>query len=261
MGKLALIDGDMVAHRSAASCQPSKIKAANLGVPFEELQVEPVDLAILRADELLYRILSESQAEKHRIFLGGSENFRELLDPNYKANRRTKPSPVWLDAVRDFLVREWGAEICAGYEADDGIGIAAKGDFVICSNDHDFRQIPGEIYNPINLEFEVVDDETAAYNFFAHMLIGDSGDNVRGVDGIGPKKSRQHLAGRSPEEMYSTVRGLYADDERFLRNFRLLRILREEHEYEDILREIKGTPTPEDGGGMDSENVSEAHQE
>lgn len=251
----------MVAHRTAASCEPSRIKAKNLGIPFEELKVEPVEIAILRADELLYRILSESQADEHRIFIGGTENFRDILDPDYKANRREKPSPTWLDAVRDFLVREWGAEICAGYEADDGIGIAAKGDFVICSNDKDFKQIPGEHYNPVTNVFEVVDDETAAFNFFAQMVIGDTSDNIRGVDGLGPVKGRRLLLGRPTEEMYHTVRGAYNDDERFLRNYRLLRILREEHELEDILREIKGEAPPEDGSGLDTEDLPTADQE
>ena len=112
---LALLDGDIIAFRCAASCEPTKEK------PFRE----PVEHAIGRADELTYRICNTVSSDEHRIFIGGSENFRKQWYPDYKAHRRSQPKPEYLDAVRNFLVEEWEAELCAGYEADDGIGIAA----------------------------------------------------------------------------------------------------------------------------------------
>lgn len=261
MAKLALIDGDMIAHRTAASCEPSRKKAQALGIPYEELETEPETIAIQRADELLYRILNETTAEKHRIFIGGSDNFRYFLYSEYKGNRRDQPDPTHLGAVREFLVREWGAEICSGYEADDGIGIAAKEDFVIVSNDKDFKQIAGEHFNPITLAWEVVDEETAALNFFAQLLEGDRSDNVAGIDGLGPVKSRRILDGLPVEAMYDKVRSIYGDDETFLRNLRLLRILRSEEEYVNILSEIKGEEPTKACSSPDPEVLSEAHQE
>ena len=253
----------MIAHRCSASCEPSRKKALEQGIPYEELATEPESIAIQRADELLYRILNDTQAEEHRIFIGGSENFRTLLYPEYKANRRDLADPTHLASVREFLVREWGAEVVSGYESDDGIGIAAKGDFVIVSNDKDFKQIAGEHYNPINLTWEVVDDETAALRFFCQMLEGDRSDNVAGIDGLGPVKSKRILDGRSIEEMHSEVRRIYADDERFLLNLRLLRILRDESEleeiYADIKREKQGEEPTKACSSPDPETLSEAN--
>lgn len=266
MTRVALIDGDMITHRSASSCNPTKKK------PFLEEEF----IAIARMRDLCERIHREVEADQYRIFIGGAENFRQLLDPSYKANRANIPRPVHLDSCRNVLVREWGAEVCAGYEADDGIGIAAQGDFIIVSNDKDFRQIAGEHYNPVAKykdenglflavsEHSVVDDATAAFNFFLHMLVGDTSDNIRGVDGIGPIRGRGHLENKSPTEMYSCVRGLYSDDERFLLNYRLLRILRSEEEFrelEAIICESKRQKPTEASGPEDTGNIPGVNQE
>lgn len=244
--KTALIDGDVIAYRCAASCEPNK----------EKLEREPFDLAILRADQLIYRILDSSQATQYRVFVSGGDNFRYLLYPDYKANRAKARRPEYLDGVREFLLGEWKAEICTGYEADDGIGIAANEGSIVCSNDKDFKQIPGEHYNFVREEFMVIDEDQAALNFWTAMLVGDVSDNVRGVDGIGPKKAWSNLAGLSAEAMYRRVRELYGDDERFILNYRLLRILRSKEEYEDLISQIQGQETPADDEGQDPGNVS-----
>ena len=243
---LALIDGDIVAHRCAASIEPTKIKPER----------EEASLAIRRADELLYRIITTLETDKYRVYLSGSENFRYHLYPDYKANRRNLPRPQELDSVRGFLAGEWNAQVCSGYEADDGIGIAAKEGFVICSIDKDFKQIAGTHYNFVTESIEEVDDGQAAYNFWAHMLIGDSSDNVRGVDGIGPVKARRALQGLSSKEMEATVMDLYGDRERFFLNRMLLRILRSEDDYvricETIERQSKGQEVTTTSEGPDS---------
>lgn len=248
MSKLALIDGDTIAYRCAASCEPTKLKQYR----------EDFDTAIQRADELTYRILNSAETSEYRIFLGGTDNFRYRLYPQYKANR-PEQRPEWLGGVREFLVREWNAEIVAGYEADDGIGIAANESSIICANDKDYKQIPGEHYNFVREEFLVIDEDQAQFYFWLSMLVGDSADNIRGVDGIGAVKGRRLLEGLSSEEMYQSVRRAYDDDERFLLNYRLLRILRSEEEYVDLISEIEGKKPPEDGEGRDSEEVSGAN--
>src|SRR5271169_6718690 len=98
---ISLIDGDIVAYRCAASCEPNKIKQER----------EPIGAAINRADELLHRILSTTATKEHRIFLSSDENFRKVLDPNYKANR-IQPKPEYYNPIRHLLVEEWGAELC-----------------------------------------------------------------------------------------------------------------------------------------------------
>lgn len=236
MGNLLLVDGDMIAYRAAASCEPTKDKPER----------EPLESAIFRANDLLYRINNTVASEGYRIFLSGSRNFRKILYPEYKANRDGIPKPEYLDTIRELLVREWEAEICDGYEADDGIGIAHNENTIIVSNDKDFKQLSGEHYNPVKKvdgvttdEFEVVSSEEAAGYFYTQMLVGDASDNIRGVDGIGKVRAGRLLLGKSPEEMHSIVYDLYGDPKRFFLNHRLLSILRSIEEYEEIMQEIE----------------------
>jgi len=244
----------MVAYRCAASCHPSKKKALDLDVPFEELEIEPLESAIFRANDLLYRIVNTTQADEYRVFISGDRNFRKLLYPDYKAHRASVEKPVYLDPLRELLVREWNAEIVDGYEADDGIGMAHNERTIIVSNDKDFKQLAGEHYNPVKDEFEVVDSLTASYNFYFQMLKGDAADGIRGVDGIGDVKAKRALSGLTPEEMHSTVSRLYGDEGRFLLNFKLLRILRsieEYHEIEASISESQREESPEVSGAKD----------
>lgn len=136
--------------------------------------------------------------------------------------------------MREFLVREWDAEVCTGYEADDGIGMAVTADSIICSIDKDFRQIPGQHYNFVKDVFEEVDSYSAALAFWTQMLVGDASDNVPGIAGIGPVKAARILAGLSPEEMEARTYDIYADSEWFNLNLRLLRIIRTEEEWKAI---------------------------
>lgn len=232
---LALLDGDFVAYRSAASCEPTKNKPER----------EPERIAIYRAIDTLDRILRDLAPEEYRLFIGGIGNFRDDLYPAYKANRRDVARPEHLDAVREFLVREWNAEVVSGYETDDAIAIAHTGDTIVCSNDKDFQQLVGKIYNPTKSSIQMVTPEIATFAFYSQMLIGDTSDNVRGVDGIGPVKSRNALWGLSPIEMYHAVRDLYADDERFYCNLRLFRLFRDTQEADRCIEAIRGNSVGE----------------
>jgi len=232
---IALLDGDILAFRSAASCSPTKTRP----------EQGPEDIAIARLDEWIYRILDHCQAEKYRVFISGSDNFRKQLYPDYKANRRDLPRPEHLDACREFLVREWNAEISAGCEADDSIGIAVTEDSIICSIDKDLRQIPGTHFNFVKNEFAEISRFDGIRNFYSQMLIGDVSDNIRGVDGIGEARARKALLGLNPEEMESCVLDFYGDEQRFILNYRLLRIIRSIQELDEIETTISKGERPQ----------------
>jgi DNA polymerase-1 len=238
--KKVLIDGDIVGYRCAASCEPTR----------EKLEREPLDLAILRADELMYRITSETNADTFECFISGTGNFRKDLFPEYKANREDKPRPVYLDAVRAFLVKEWDATIVNDMEADDAIGLAATDTTVIASIDKDLKQIPGEHYNFVKMEWDIVDEDTADLNFWKMMLIGDISDNLRGVDGIGPKKSQAMLSGLSSSDRKDLVKELYDDKDRFELNYLLFRIPRTEKELEATIGKKQGAAPTESNEGQ-----------
>jgi 5'-3' exonuclease len=234
----------MITYRCSASCEPTKTKPER----------ESLDEAIFRANDFLYRITDTCASQEHRIFISGSGNFRKTLYPDYKAHRASVAKPLHLEPLRELLVREWGAEIVDGYEADDGIGMAHTEHTIIVSNDKDFKQLEGTHFNPVKSEFEVVDSQMAAYNFYFQMLKGDAADGYRGVDGYGDVRSKRVLDGLSPTEMHSAVRSLYGDEGRFLLTFKLARILRSVEEYHEIMEEIEYAPS-------DKTNIQQSAEE
>lgn len=228
----ALIDGDIVAYRSAASCNPTKAKP----------EQEPLEAALMRADELMSRILHETETSHYKLYIGGEDNFRYGIDPEYKANRNDTPRPIWLQDVRAYLVSQWNAEIVNGIEADDAMGLEQSANYqearehwdhnatVICSIDKDLLMIPGNHYNFVTCEKTFTYPIDGLRRFYQQLIQGDKSDNVMGYDGKARPKLPQFLYGDvdyiwacdNEIDMFEKVRVMYNDDERLLRNGRLL---------------------------------------
>lgn len=217
---LALLDGDIYAYRSAAASEN-----------------ETEDIALFRLRDSIELSLAEVGAEEFQVWLSDKRenNFRRKLYPEYKANR-TQPDPVHLKACKDYLQAEWGAAVSLGQEADDALGIEqcsrGFGSTIICSIDKDLKQIPGRHYNFVKKEFDDVTELQGLQWFYKQLLIGDVADNIKGVYGIGPKKSARvidHL--EQPLDMYETVLRMYEGDvERLHLNAQLFWIRRKEND-------------------------------
>lgn len=211
----ALIDADIVAYRVACT--------------LEEDDAE--DFVFARAEDLVDQILVNTEATEYRLFLTGKDNFRYTLYPEYKANRRDKEKPFWLEGIRQYLKANFNAEVIDGQEADDALGIAQTDDTIICSIDKDLLMIPGKHYNFVKDEFVTIDKDQAMRNFYMQCLTGDRSDNIKGIDGIGPKKAEKILVGCVTEqELFNAVREAYSNDEEFIMNGRVLWIRRQENE-------------------------------
>lgn len=205
----ALLDGDIVAYRSAASAEN-----------------EPVEVALIRTDKFIQDILYKTSAESFKCYLSGSTNFRKEIYPLYKANR-IQPKPIHLEACRELLCVDYNASITDGHEADDELGMAQRSNTIICSIDKDLLQIPGSHYNIVKEEFSEIGEFEGLVNFYTQMLVGDKSDNIEGIRGIGPVKARKYLEGCQSElELFDTVQNLYSDDYRLLMNGQLLWIWR-----------------------------------
>ena len=95
---IALVDADLVAYRCAASAEKND-----------------ADIAMIRASRLLTDIISITDASAVKLYLSGSTNFRKDVYPEYKANRDKLVRPMFLQPVREYLVKEWGAEVTNAY--------------------------------------------------------------------------------------------------------------------------------------------------
>ena len=145
----------------------------------------------------------ETGAKEWEVWLSDNKegNFRFEVWKDYKANR-TAPRPTHYDAIKEHLIKAWGARIAYGMEADDAMGIgqvayfsddpemgATPHDCVICSIDKDLLQIPGQHYNFVRKEWYKISPWEGLQWFYKQILIGDSSDNVQGCKGIGPVKA------------------------------------------------------------------------
>lgn len=241
-----LIDGDLIAYRSAASCEKQGVVT------------EPFQIAQARANESIHQICQRFGGDPH-IILSGGENFRYKINPQYKANRTEQKRPDYLEPLREWLVVEYGAEITDGIEADDRLGILAteytKADvpFVICSLDKDLRQIPGRHYSweisGTNREKTwvkealdtVISPQEGMFNFYWQMVMGDRADNIFGFDGVARQKVPKFLTSMyldmqtmDEDDLFHFVHELYQNndnEEVFLPNGQCLWILRNEGEY------------------------------
>lgn len=217
----ALIDADLIAYRCAATC---------------ETEGDP-GIATWRCNDLIERIIDAVGASSSTLYLSGSTNFRKEVDPEYKAHRKDKPKPKWLNQCREFMVKEWQAKVTDGIEADDALAIAQTEASYICSLDKDMLQVPGMHYNWVKNEEYYITPEEGLYNFWTQTIVGDVADNITGIRGLGPVKTKAILEPiRDKEEdfsnealnrlYYNCVAELYNDPERLHRNCKLLYLLR-----------------------------------
>jgi len=231
---IALVDGDIVAYRCAASAEK-----------------EELSIALMRTNMMMEDIMLDTEATEFKVYLSGSKenNFRYKVNPEYKANRKDVVKPIHLEACKEFLVTYWKATVCTGMEADDGLGIDQRPDgTIICSIDKDLLQVPGTHYNFVKKEFTKVSEEEGLLSFYLQTLTGDRSDNVIGLQGIGPVKALNMLREVDPKNYYNVCREAYNDDLRFHNNCKLLWVLREPNK----------TWEPPNANNMEAKQVQEA---
>lgn len=224
MKRLAIIDGDHVVWRAAGSCEPTKAK------PYLESKED----AIARANQLMTGILYSLGDPDYELYISGSGNWRYSIDPEYKANRRDKRNPTWLQDVREHLVLTWRAELVNGMEVDDqcGIRMTQEEDAICVSLDKDLLQLPGKHYNFAKDLSQYISPLDGLRRFYKQIIEGDAADNVPSFDGkfrnYTPQKVQKLLDPidemTEEIEMYEYVKSIYDCD----RNAKLLYVLRKE---------------------------------
>ncbi len=150
------------------------------------------------------------------------KTFRDVIYEEYKANRGPMPDDLQLQIplIQEMLEAMRIPQIALeGYEADDLIAtLAVAGaeqglDVFICSSDKDCRQLLSDRVKIFNLrKREIFDANTLLTDWGVRpeqvidyqTLVGDSVDNVRGAEGVGPKTASKYL------QEYSTIENLFA---------------------------------------------------
>jgi len=223
MKKKVLVDGDIIAYRSAFSAK-----------------LEPLSVALDKADEIIEEILSNTLSfytkDDYIVYLTGSGNFRFDISKIYKQNRPSGEKPRHLVGIREHLIDKYNAVVSSGEEADDLIGIEATrlgpDVAIVASVDKDMLQIPCSHYNIRKKTLVTVDEKSGMKSFYSQILTGDAVDNIIGLSGIGPVTAGKILSNCDTEEAcWNAVVAMYGGNvEMATDNARLLWLRRKEGE-------------------------------
>lgn len=198
----AIIDMDSMVYRAFPGRQSA-------GGPSRVFTAAEDDEYIASAWETFKRRVNEVQtftfSDSFKGAIGGKDNFRDQMFPDYKAHRRTQDKSEQKELVRsvcEMAIAEGLATPADGREADDLVRIwaeearAANEDFVICRIDKDLECIPGIhclMHDSQALVIKHISEKHALRHYYAQLICGDSGDYIEGVPGIGPQGAASTL--------------------------------------------------------------------
>ena len=146
------------------------------------------------------------------VFDASGPTFRDAIYPEYKANRSPMPDDLraQIEPIHEVVrLMGWTVLNISGVEADDVIGTLAKTaaaqgvEVVVSSGDKDLAQLVDEhitIIDTMNGKRRDLAGVEAEFGVPAHLmidyqtLVGDTVDNVPGVDKVGPKTAAKWLA-------------------------------------------------------------------
>src|SRR5688572_5162638 len=209
---LVLVDGSSYLYRAFHALPP-----------FSNSRGEPTG-AVFGVLNMLNKFLKDYDPERIAVvFDAPGKTFRDELFTEYKAHRPPMPDDLrsqiqpLFDAVKGLglpILRE------SGVEADDVIGTlactAAKQNLsvLISTGDKDMAQLVSPQITLINTMSNTVLDRAGVKNKFDVFpeqiidylaLVGDSSDNIPGIEKVGPKTAAKWLG------QYNTLDALVAD--------------------------------------------------
>lgn len=161
------------------------------------------------------RLMSGSETVVLHLTPKGSDKggrYEIALQKEYQGNRKDKPKPKFLHAMREWMHQERSALLHMNCEADDGMSIAqykaiSEGNrhlSIIATKDKDLTMVPGLMLDWDTGEITDTEDDFGWIHlkegkskkvvgrgwkfFWAQMLMGDTADNIQGLPKVHMKE-------------------------------------------------------------------------
>lgn len=209
---ILLIDADSLIF---ASCYRKR------ETPDDELYYTNIEDSRAKFDEQFMSIVNHLEdkypIDKILTFSGSKGNFRKLITPKYKANRKKQELPPLLDEMHQFVKDHYDSIWGYGVETDDMVASywkqisddIGRDEVMIVSIDKDYKQFPCLMYNYHYKHKVILDisEEEAMYNFYEQCIVGDTADNVNYFKGKGKKFAEKHF--KDCTTKYQYTRKLY----------------------------------------------------
>lgn len=144
-------------------------------------------------------------------FSGSSGNFRKMITPTYKANRKKQEKPPLLYELHQFVKDTYNSVHTKGLETDDLVAQqwnkikndSGRDQVLIVSIDKDYKQFPALIYNYVRKEVYDITEDQALYNFYEQCIVGDTADNVNYFKGKGKAFAKKYYKGCQSKYQYT----------------------------------------------------------
>ena len=148
------------------------------------------------------------------VAISDRANFRKLVYPDYKGNRKTQRKPVGFRALLNWIMDEsvghpWRPLCKPTLEADDLIGILhtrPDSHTIAVSDDKDFMQLPGTFarigVGDRKMEVFEITEEDADRFFYTQCISGDATDGYSGAKGFGFDTASKLITGYTAIELY-----------------------------------------------------------
>ena len=124
-------------------------------------------------------------------------NWRKLIMPEYKMNRKAKPKPICYNALRTEMEKMCKHIEIDWLEGDDVMPMVQQKieGSVIVSIDKDMQTIQGMLLNPMKMAWpEYISQARADHFWFSQILMGDTTDGYKGLQRCGPKGAAKMLS-------------------------------------------------------------------
>ena len=197
-----LIDGDIICYRVGFASQ-STDKETGL------VEADPLPHALHSTKLYVNQIIEDSGCTEYNIYLTPKTTFRNKVREDYKANRKDKPKPIHIKAIRDYLINTYKAKVVQGIEADDALGLSQNPYTIIASIDKDLLMCEGKHYNFVKKDFTDVTKEEGTRFFYQQMITGDTSDNILGIRGLGKVKASKLLKDTARKDWDNMIIDLY----------------------------------------------------
>lgn len=187
----AIIDVDTYLYKAALTC--NELIEIQPGIYYEAYNLNKAR-AYLK--EVFENLTTRCGCDEYILVTGGiGKNFRYIINPKYKANRKKQAKPLMLDLIKDMVFKEFPICYTPCLEADDTCRILLEEspDNVIVSVDKDLRTFTGKIYDSYHDEVKYISPIQAEANFKRQLLIGDKTDGYDGLPKIGPATANKLL--------------------------------------------------------------------
>lgn len=180
----AIIDIDTYLYKAALTC--NELVEIQDGIYYEAYNINKAKDYL---EEIATSLTTKAGCDEFIFVTGGvGQNFRYIINPSYKANRKKQAKPIMLDKVREMCFQHFPMCYTPYLEADDTCRILLEEnkDNVVVSVDKDLRTFPGKIYDPYHDKMRCITPQQAEANFKRQLLIGDKTDGYDGIPKIGP---------------------------------------------------------------------------